>query len=88
MLVPDYNVEGGLKPLDFSMSPVGGAPSGSFVMLIIEIDERGEVSPDRVISDTSGVGPTVMDAAKKWKFNPPMVKGKPVQTSVTVKVTF
>jgi TonB family protein len=88
MLVPEYTVEGGLKPLNLTMSPERGAPSGSFVTVKINIDENGDVSPDMVLSDPSGMGPTVMDAAKKWKFNPPMVKGKPVKTSVTVKVTF
>jgi len=87
-LVPDYNVEGGLKPLDLSMSPVRGAPSGSIVTVKINIDEEGNVLPDHVLLDPSGEGPTVMDAAKKWKFNPPMVKGTAVKTSVAVKVTF
>ena len=70
------------------MPPVRGAPSGSFVTVKINIDENGDVSPDHVLLDPSGVGPAVMDAAKKWKFNPPMVKGKTVKTSVAVKVTF
>lgn len=88
MLVPEYNVVGGLKPLDLRMSPVQGAASGSFVTVKINIDENGNVSPDIVLYDPSGVGPAVMDAAKKWKFAPPMVKGTLVKTSVTVKVTF
>ena len=88
MLVPEYNVVGGLKPLDLRMSPVQGAASGSFVTVKINIDENGNVSPDIVLYDPSGVGPAVMDAAKKWKFVPPMVKGILVKTSVTVKVTF
>jgi len=88
MLVPEYNVQGGLKPLDLSMSPVRGAPAGSFATVKINIDENGNVSPDIVLFDPSGMGPTIMDAAKRWKFNPPIVKGTPVKTSVTVKVTF
>ena len=88
MLVPEYNVEGGLKPVDLSMAPVKGAPSGAFATVKINIDESGNVSPDIVLFDPSGVGPNVMDAAKKWKFNPPTAKGIPVKTSVTVKVTF
>jgi TonB family protein len=70
------------------MSPVKGAPSGSFSTVKINIDEEGNVSPDIVLFDPSGVGPSVMEAAKKWKFNPPTVKGTPVKTSVTVKVAF
>ncbi len=88
MLVPDYNVEGGLKSLNLSTPPISGAPAGSFVTLKIFIDEKGDVQPDHVMSDPSGVGPAVMDAAKAWKFNPPTVKGKPVKTSVTAKVAF
>ena len=88
MLVPDYSVDGGLKPVNLSMAPVQGAPAGSYVTVKINIDEEGNVTPDIVLLDASGMGPAVLDAAKKWKFNPPMVKGKTVQTSVTVKVAF
>ena len=88
MLVPSYSVEGGLKPVNLVMAPVRGVPAGSFVTLKINIDENGDVTPDIVMSDAIGMGPTVMEAAKKWKFNPPMVKGKTVKTSVAVKVTF
>jgi serine/threonine protein kinase len=88
MLVPDYNVQDGLKPIDLSMAPVKGAPSGSFATVKINIDEDGNVTPDIVLFDPGGVGPSVMEAAKKWKFNPPTVKGTPVKTSVAVKVTF
>lgn len=88
MLVPEYNVQGGLKPIDLSMAPVKGAPSGAFATVKINIDEDGNVAPDIVLFDPSGMGPSIMDAAKKWKFNPPTVKGLPVKTSVTVKVTF
>jgi TonB family protein len=88
MLVPDYNVDGGLKSLILTMPPVQGVPVGSIVTLKINIDENGSVSPDIVLLDQSGSGPSVMEAAKKWKFSPPMVKGTPVKTSVAVKVTF
>ena len=88
MLVPEYNVEGGLKPVSLTVPPLRGAPGGSFVTLKINIDEDGNVSPDIVLLDPSGVGPTVMEAAKRWKFNPPTVRGVPVKTSVAVKVTF
>jgi len=87
-IVPDYNVEGGLKPLNLAVPPQTGVPSGSFVTVIIKIGEDGGVTPDRILLDPSGAGPAVMDAAKAWKFNPPTVKGKTVQTSVSVKITF
>jgi TonB family protein len=88
MLVPEYTVEGGLKPLSLAMPVEQGAPSGSIVTLKINIDEDGSVSPDIVLLDQAGMGQAVMDAVKKWKFSPPMVKGKAVKTSVAVKVTF
>jgi len=88
MLVPSYSVEGGLKPVNLTMAPVRGVPGGSFVTLKINIDENGDVTPDIVMSDAIGMGPMAMEAAKKWKFSPPMVKGKTVKTSVAVKVTF
>jgi serine/threonine-protein kinase len=88
MLVPEYNVDGGLKPLSLVMPIQRGVPSGSIVTLKINIDENGNVSPDIVLLDQSGLGQAVMDASKNWKFAPPMVKGKTVQTSVAVKVTF
>jgi TonB family protein len=87
-LVPDYNVDGGLKPVNLALPPVPGAPIGSFVTLKINIDETGAVSPDIVLLDPSGVSSAVMDAAKRWKFNPPTVRGKPVKTSITAKVAF
>ena len=86
--MPDYNVDGGLKPVNLAMPPVPGAPIGSFVTLKINIDETGAVSPDIVLLDPSGVSSAVMDAAKRWKFNPPTVRGKPVKTSITAKVAF
>jgi len=79
MLVPDYSVQDGLKAVDLSMTPVKGALSGSFATVKINIDENGNVTPDIVLLDPGGVGPSVMEAAKKWKFNPPMVKGTPVK---------
>jgi TonB family protein len=86
--IPDYSIPGGLSPIELSMPPVKGAPSGSFVTLKIVIDENGNVTPDIVLSDVNGLSPNVMEAAKKWRFKPPTVKDIPVKTSVAVKVTF
>jgi TonB family protein len=88
MIVSDVNVDGGLKAMNLAMPPVQGAPTGSLVLIMIKIDENGSVSPQRVINDTSGFGPQVQEAARAWKFNPPTAKGKPVNTTLTVKVTF
>ena len=88
MIVSDVNVDGGLKATNLAMPPVQGAPPGSLVMIMIKIDENGGVTPDRVINDTSGFGPQVQEAARSWKFNPPTAKGKPVNTTLTVRVTF
>lgn len=88
MIVSDVNVDGGLKATNLAMPPVQGAPTGSLVLIMIKIDENGSVSPQRVINDTSGFGPQVQEAARAWKFNPPTAKGKPVNTTLTVKVTF
>ena len=88
MLVPDYNVDGcPLKAINLSMGPVAGAPPNTFVLIKINIDENGNVTPDIILSD-NGVGPQVREASRAWKFKPPTVKGKSVTTSTAVKVTF
>ena len=87
-IVPDSSVEGGVKPVP-SMPPVAGAPAGAFVVLKINIDPNGNVTPDRVLTDPNGLSPQVMEAAKGWKFTPPTIKGgKSVSTSISVRVTF
>lgn len=87
-LLPEYNIEGGLKAVNLALPPVEGAPAGSVAIIKINIDEAGNVTPDHVINDTSGQGPALLDACKSWKFRPPTVRGKSVRTSVSVKVTF
>jgi hypothetical protein len=88
MMVPDNSVEGGLKPIGSLTVPPIDAPAKAYVTFIINIDPNGNVTPGRKTSDDNGLGPQVMPAAKAWKFNPPMVKGKQVQTTIQVKVTF
>jgi serpin B len=87
-MVPDYNVEGGLKPLSLAMPPVPPAPPGSIVLIKIVVDENGNVTPDRILNDTSGAGQQVEQAARSWKFKPPTAKGEPVKTPIVVKVAF
>jgi len=85
--MPDNSIEGGLKPTNMSLPPMT-APAGATVVFIIAIDPNGNVNPVRKTVDDFGLGPQVMAAAKSWKFEPPMVKGKAVSTNIQVKVTF
>ncbi len=87
-LLPDYNVDGGLKPVSLSLPPIQGAPAGSLVIIKINIDPNGGVTPDIIVNDTSGVGAAVLSDASHWKFQPPRVRSKPVRTSVSVMVKF
>jgi hypothetical protein len=88
-MLPANYIEGGLKPIgSLTVPPVPGAPAGAYVTFMINIDTEGNVSPTRYLSDDNGLSPQVMPAAKGWKFNPPMVRGKAVSTSISVKVTF
>ena len=88
MVIPDYNVDGGLQSANLAMPPVPGAPPGSMVLIRITIDENGNVTPNQILNDTSGFGSEVQKAARTWKFKPPTAKGKPVNTSISVRVTF
>ncbi len=89
VIVPDYNVDGGLQPAGtLTVPPMKDAPANSICVVKITVDENGDVTPNQVLQDTSGYGPDVQKAARSWKFNPPKAKGKPVQASVSVRVTF
>jgi hypothetical protein len=88
-VIPDNSIEDGLKPIgSLTVPPVPDAPAKAVVIFIISIDPSGNVTPGRKTVDDYGLGPQVMAAAKGWKFNPPMVIGKPVATSIQVKVSF
>ena len=87
-MIPDNSVEGGLKPINITLPPLADAPAKAIVTFIITIDQNGNVTPTRKQLDDYGLGPQVMAHAKTWKFNPPTVKGKPVSSSIQVKVTF
>ncbi len=88
MIVPDYNVDGGLKPVNLPVPAMRDAPVGSMVLLKVEIEEDGTVIPGWVVQETSGVSPQVKEAARSWRFQPPTAKGKPVRTATLVKVFF
>jgi len=88
-MLPDNSIEGGLKPIgSLTVPPLSNAPQGAIVVFIINIDPDGNVTPGRKTLDDYGLGPEVMAVARAWKFEPPMVKGKPVSTAIRVKVTF
>jgi len=87
-MLPDNSVEGGLQPTNLAVPAIPDAPAKAVVIFIISIDPSGNVTPTRKTVDDYGLGPQVMAAAKAWKFNPPMVKGKPVSTTIQVKVAF
>jgi Flp pilus assembly protein TadD len=87
-MMPDNSVEGGLKSIGNLSVPPMDAPAKAVVIFMINIDPNGNVTPGRKTSDDFALGPQVMAAAKGWKFNPPMVRGKAVQTNIQVKVSF
>jgi hypothetical protein len=87
-LMPNASVDGGLKATNLALAATLNAPAASSVMLMINIDENGKVTPGRILKDTSGIGAQVSEASKAWTFRPPTVKEKPVKTSVSVRVTF
>lgn len=77
-----------LKAISLTMPPVAGAPAGGSVIVAIKIDENGNVTPDRILNDTSGQGQAVLSACTHWKFTPPRVRSKPVHTGLSIEVTF
>jgi len=87
-MLPDNLVESGLKSINLAIPPIPDAPAKAEVIFVINIDPNGNVTPIRKTVDDCGLGPQVMAAAKSWKFNPPMVKGTPVSTTIQVKVVF
>ncbi len=87
-MMPDTSIEGGLKPAGSLSVPAMDVPAGATVVFIISIDPSGNVNPVRKTADDNGIGAQVMQAARSWKFAPPTVKGKPVMTSIQVKVTY
>jgi TonB family protein len=87
-IATDNSVDGGLRPINDAVPPLPNAPAGAYVVFTINIDNDGNVKPVRYLSDDNGLSPQVMAAAKDWKFNPPTVKGKPVSTSISVKIPF
>ncbi len=88
LLVPDYNVDGGLQAINLIMPPIPNAPAGGLVLMKVTVDEDGNVAPSFIPRDTSGFSDKVMEAARAWKFKPPKANGNPVGTAILIKVTF
>lgn len=61
------------------------------VVLQIEIDESGRVSPDRIKvlrSIRTDFDQKAIECVKQWRFQPGYIEGHPVSTSASVEVVF
>ena len=71
-----------LYPLEFKYSGIDGTAT-----IMFYVDETGSVRmPYTTEYSHRSFGQTALGAVRKWKFKPPMVKGKPV--SILVRQTF
>jgi hypothetical protein len=69
--------------------PVGGGPTTGRCGLFISIDRSGqarEVWPNGC--DNAGVGDSLREQVRKWKFRPALVEGRPVQVETLLTFTF
>jgi protein TonB len=55
--------------------------------VVIEIDKNGNVLHPKVISGPELLRKPVLDAVRKYKYKPYLVKGKAVKVETTVYVT-
>jgi TonB family protein len=61
------------------------------VVLQVEIDETGRISPDRIKvlrSMGADFDQKAIDCVKQWRFQPGYIEGKPVSTSASLEVVF
>ncbi|HYH00636.1 MAG TPA: energy transducer TonB [Terriglobales bacterium] len=59
------------------------------VILTLTVDEKGKVKTVKVHSGLDkGLDKNAVNAAKKWKFEPATVDGKPVASEINVSVDF
>ena len=61
------------------------------VVLQIEIDESGRVSPDRIKvlrSIRTDFDQNAIECLKQWRFQPGYIEGKPVSTTASVEIVF
>jgi hypothetical protein len=73
-------------PLSREAGLVGQAGVESFVVLV---DEQGRASVDGFTKMLQyGLEETIMEAVKKWKFEPGTVDGKPVHLRMAMSITY
>lgn len=58
------------------------------VELDVVIGRDGSVEDATVLSGNSLLTPAAVEAVRKWRFQPPLVNGSPVELLVTVEVSF
>jgi TonB family protein len=58
------------------------------VVLVVTVNEEGNVSDARVISGHPLLGETALIAVRQWKYSPTSFDGEPVPVITTVTVTF
>jgi TonB family protein len=58
------------------------------VILEAKTDERGNVADVRILRSIPALDQAAMDAVKQWKYEPKVIKGKPVPEVFTVTVRF
>jgi protein TonB len=58
------------------------------VILIVTIDEEGNVTDIRVTSGHPLLNPAAVSAVTQWKYSPTLLNGEPVPVIANVIVTF
>ena len=58
------------------------------VMLMLGVDESGDVVEVRVVQSVPMLDASAVDAARQWKFRPATLNGQPVATRIPVPVRF
>jgi hypothetical protein len=72
-----------IQPIHFPRLP---EKSGGYAVLEIHIDPKGEVFfPEIIETDNQDLAWSVLTAISQWRFDPPLVDGKPVHTQFRQK---
>lgn len=70
-------------------SPKSKRPRGSGrVSVLITVDEFGEVTDARAVSDDPSLEGPAIDAARRWRFKPTIVNGKPRKVTGFIEFNF